>query len=197
MVPLLKKQYTKYGSNEGKLFIIELWRDGTNADVKKYVSDHSIPFPVISSGGNGGKPTQIANSYQGWGTPSLVLIAPNHKVIKQNMYHTEVPNILKKHIPSLVKIDNNVLSFHDKDKFNSLISLISIIEDKFLFNVYHQGFYNFSFYKINGSLLGSYERSLNAESCFIIFNDIKITSGYYLLKVESNGISETKKIVIK
>jgi len=117
-VSYLNPEYTKYGSNTGKLIILTIFKDGYDGDAKIWDQKNKPLYPSIS-GDKGGR--QIEALYGIVIHYHIMLIAPNRKIVEKRIdpYDT-IGRILQKWIGTndikpafLTKTDEPVVRISD------------------------------------------------------------------------------------
>ena len=83
-VPILNQSFLDYGCNTGEVFYISMDAGDTDAQVLQYELDYGGLLPSVSGIDGGG---DAVNSAYGIGAyPTVVLIAPNHTILEQDIY---------------------------------------------------------------------------------------------------------------
>jgi thiol-disulfide isomerase/thioredoxin len=83
-VPILNQSFLDYGCNTGEVFYISMDAGDTDAQVLQYELDYGGLLPSVSGIDGGG---DAVNSAYGIGAyPTVVLIAPNHIILEQDIY---------------------------------------------------------------------------------------------------------------
>jgi len=83
--------YADYGCNEGDLFIMSVDQGDSDAYVQTYEDDYNGQHPSI--GGNEGGGNAVASAYGITAYPTVILIAPNHDVVVQDIWPPTTANL--------------------------------------------------------------------------------------------------------
>ena len=83
LAPKLDTVYNYFGKNELDLFIIGIDQRATNDAVIGFENEFNTHYPSVS--GNQGGGTQVFTDYKIPYTPSIILIAPDHTIMEQEI----------------------------------------------------------------------------------------------------------------
>ena len=89
-VPTLNTLYTDYGCNTGDVFFISVDAGDSEAEVLQYESDYGGLLPSVSGTDGGGDATVSAYGITAY--PTVILIAPNHDIVSQDIFPVTEPN---------------------------------------------------------------------------------------------------------
>lgn len=103
-MPYIDSLYAKYNKNQAGLIVLSAYILGeTDAQVLQHVSNYKIPYPSISGTG-GGK--DISALYKPAYTPTIILMAPDKKIVEKDLNYTLlIPSLQKYPISTGVKIN--------------------------------------------------------------------------------------------
>ena len=108
-LPYLIEAYYELGENKEDVYFMEISPTDHNRPpfyfIDKYIEEYSVPFPTIhtQTGGMTGK--EIYDMYQIPQCPTLVFIAPDHKIILQDysVYKTKSTEVVVRDLRRLMK----------------------------------------------------------------------------------------------
>lgn len=190
MVPSINAEFKKYGSNKGNLIILAVTNNQTTSQLISYMSIDNYFYPGISID-NGGKSGKTIHSDYGINAlPTLILIAPNKRVVEKDMWPIgTLSATLKKYDFStgintsekLIGNDFKVILAHDKVKFELAID----------------GYYSWNICSVNGRLIdGPFNGFISkGEHWFTLDNNL--SKGVYLLRIQYGNSEKFEKIVVK
>ena len=81
--PLIAQAYSAFGCNMHDVFFIEVDYGDSQAQCQNWVNQYGIEYPTIP-GTSGG--SNITNQYGVDGFPTVILIAPNHQIVIQDLW---------------------------------------------------------------------------------------------------------------
>lgn len=195
MVPDINDAYEEYGSNEAGLFVIAAFGAGSDATCLQWVNDNSVQFPAIS-GNSGG--SDINSTYEISAVPTLILIAPNHDIVEQDIWPIGDldPTLEEYEINSTGVIED----FQKQQKIiHTLpeISIKNIGSQKISLSVPVEGHYKLSIYSADGRIVetvlngfltkGNHEISWNADH---------LAHGVFFVELRGVNQRVNKKIVL-
>ena len=97
--PRLVDAYYRLGCNEGDIYFMEVSPTDHNKEPFKFVDEwintYNVPFPTIHTETGGHTGAEIEEMYQITAHPTLVLIAPDHKIVLQDYFPKSVDEMVE------------------------------------------------------------------------------------------------------
>jgi thiol-disulfide isomerase/thioredoxin len=90
-VPTMNASFEKYGCNKGDIYYISMDAGDTNAEVLQYETDYGSLFPAASGTEGGGD--AVVSAYGIGAFPTVILIAPNRDILKQDIFPVKETNL--------------------------------------------------------------------------------------------------------
>lgn len=81
--PKIAQAYSQLGCNEGDIFFMEVSPSDGDAALLSWVERYGIQYPTIGTGSTG---ASIVSAYQVNAFPTVILIAPDRTILKQDIY---------------------------------------------------------------------------------------------------------------
>lgn len=191
IAPMLDSAYTYFGSNELDLYVLAIDQLFDNEMVMGFEEEYNTNYPSISGVEGGG--SEIYEDYQIPYYPSLILIAPDHTIVEQEI---PVPNTAQELIDLL------------EGTYGLQAVSVQEIENETAFHLYpnpaknyfvlqpppHQKADRLSIYSITGKEV--VRRNTFADSKNIHVNIENLIKGMYLVSVEySDGSRFSSRFV--
>lgn len=82
--PYISEVYTYFGCNSADLVVLGIAAGDADADVINFNQAHGVIYPSISGIEGGG--TDIVNDYDIQAFPTVILIAPDHSIVEQDIW---------------------------------------------------------------------------------------------------------------
>lgn len=89
--PDINQAHADYGCNTGDVFFFSIDAGDNTAEVLQYESDHNGQHPAISGTDGGGD--AVVSAYGISAFPTVILIAPNHDVVVQDIWPPSTANL--------------------------------------------------------------------------------------------------------
>ena len=87
-IPYMVQSYSNFGCNQHDVFYMEVDYGDSQAACLNWVNNYGVEYPTIA-GANGGN--SIVNQYHISAFPTVILIAPDHSIVIQDLY--PIPNV--------------------------------------------------------------------------------------------------------
>lgn len=188
MVPNINTEYEKYGSNTKGLIVLAAHKSGTDANIQTFDNTNKVKYPSIS-GNSGG--TTIFSTYQVNTTPTLILIAPDKKIVEKDIWPiANLPTILAKY--NFTPITNNL-----NEKVVNEIAVKNVNAQKIGFSIPIDGNYKISLYTVEGKKVMDLVDGFVAKGEHAVsMNTHELSSGIYLVKMRFGDVNKSQKIMI-
>lgn len=82
--PLINEAYIYFGCNEGDVIFLAIDTGDTDEECIEFDETYGVEYPTISGVEGGG--TQICNDYMIPAYPTVILIAPDHSIVEQDIW---------------------------------------------------------------------------------------------------------------
>ncbi len=82
--PKVSEAYTYFGCNTANITFLGIDTGDTDAEVEDFEETYGVLYPSISGVEGGG--TQICNDYEIGAYPTVILIAPDHTIVEQDIW---------------------------------------------------------------------------------------------------------------
>ena len=187
MVPDVNREYEKYNSNQSGLIVLEIHKTDSEAKTIEWANQYDCKYPVIS-GEKGG--SSVYRTYRIEGTPTLILIAPDQKVVEQDIWGIEeLAPTLEKYTFTGIKQN---MAFNPSDfaigKVNSQKITITIPVD---------GGYNLSLYSANGKMIANlFDMYMTKGEHAISWDKNRFAKGVFLIQLRQKEVIKTKKVIM-
>ena len=176
LVPGVVENYSRYGCNQHDVFFMEVTPRDTDEECHVWEEEYGIQYPTV---GRDGESRTITNGYEISVYPTMILIAPNRQIIKQDIYpSTAIPAAF-----ALAGIREFECTSGIKEECTSMNGTISIYPNpaENQLNVDYSGALNqnvfLEIYDVTGSLLIRQNANERNE-----INISHLASGFYLVK---------------
>lgn len=91
-VPEVNEAYVKFGCNTGEVFFMGINFDNTDGEVISFENEYAILYPNVSGIDGGGN--DIVDLFQVIAFPTIILIAPDRSIPKQDIWPLTTVNII-------------------------------------------------------------------------------------------------------
>ncbi len=164
---------------------------GTDADCKEWDDAHNVEYPSI--GGNAGG-SQISNDFGVTGWPTVILIAPDKKIVEKDIYPTSaIEKILQNYDIGNTKIAQSVFSIPNTPH----LSLKAVTAQHLTLSIPRTGNYELVLFSADGKMLNTVSTGLLPQGEHIIYWDKNnFSHGVYFIRASSGNLKATKKIVL-
>jgi len=194
-IPEVNDAYIKFGCNTQDVFFLGINLDNTDGEVIAFENEYAIHYPNVSGVDGGGN--NIVELYQVIAFPTIILIAPDKSIPKQDMWPLTAVNIIDETMsvgldtaacPSLFV--NNI---HHNDEFfiypnpaNDFINIANTSNFPHLF---------LTVYDFTGRIVHTQALKEKSKERIIVNN---LTSGLYLFQIKSaSNLILNEKIIIQ
>lgn len=202
-VPTLNTLYTDYGCNTGDVFFISMDSGDTEAEVLQYESDYGGLLPSVS--GNDGAGNAVVSAYGITAFPTVILIAPNHDIISQDIWPVTEANY--EAAIAGTPITPQSCSITGIKKFDLTTTAIvgmypnpAVIGSKMDFTVHRAERVSFDIYNMLGAKVTTIEPALFMEGLHTLdLPVVELSTGQYFINmmIDQNRVDVKKFSVIK
>lgn len=190
--PTIHDFYTKYGCNQGDVFVLGIESDpnSTLANLQSFKNSAGLPsnsFPNVL-GSQGG--STVRNTYGIAAFPTIVLIGPDRKMLNNDIYPLNDLQMLEKAFPAGSILEMNRLNQDPNNIENNLDIFPNPVSD--ILNVVKKNIQNVSIYDATGKTIMTTAYN-NIDQIEIDVTDFE--NGLYIITVATaNGVINSRFI---
>lgn len=189
--------YAEYNENSAGLILLELYANGTDAEIIEYDKQEGVNFPSVS--GESGASDVIMQYINGGGMafPTIAVIAPDKRIVENydayNSYYDDLSGALKKYNIDMTGIGTDVT---DENGFSG-ISFHAVSSDCFRVNVGESDTYEFALFSVDGKKVNTITNRYYTKGDHTInWNNGTSAGGTYFLRVSGNNRNVIKQFVL-
>ncbi len=195
-IPIFNNFYTKYGCNQGDVICISISVSSTDTDSEiinfeqQYGGNDNHHAPAVSIDGNS---QSVVSDFGLLSYPTFCVIAPDHKLIVENITPVENVRSFAQTFPSGFNppVMPCTSSLEQNTNVNIEIFPNPVNNGTFYLNTNIIGDYQVSIIDLNGTVL--YKKIVKNNKTMINTN---LNSGLYFINIISNKINYTNKLII-
>ena len=186
MVPYYNAEYERYGSNQGGIIFIEAHSWDSESKTKAWVDQYGCKYPVVSGPAGG---TAIFDGYEQGYHPRIFLVAPDQKVVEEEIKKEDLKTTLEKY--NFTGIKQN-MAYNPSD-----FAIGKVSPQKITINAPIDGEYNLSLYSVNGKMVKNlFNRYMTKGEHTISWNKNRFSKGVFLIQLHHEDVIKTKKVVL-